>query len=97
MVNPGGGERLLNFSFMRGRPVEVFQEKTVFCEPMQSQSVCICSTRRMWSRKQESEKQLITGYEIMTSIGLSTERLNGYEVGIMLQDANTLRSHPQRR
>ena len=41
-------------------------------------------------RDEESEKQTITGYEIMTSIRLSTERFNGYEGCIVLQNANML-------
>ena len=47
-------------------------------------------------RGKESEKQSITGYEIMTSIRPSylrstlTERFNGYEGSIASQDANQL-------
>ena len=70
---------------------------------MQGMSVYICSTRRMWSRNKESEKQSITEYKIMTSIRPSylrstpTERFNGYEGCIVSQDANTLPLHPHRR
>ena len=48
-------------------------------------------------RGKESEKQSITGYEIMTSIRLSTERFNGYEGCIVLQNANAQPLHPHRR
>ena len=54
-------------------------------------------------RGKESEKQSITGYEIMTSIrpcylrSTLTERFNGYEGSIVLQNANTLPLHPHRR
>ncbi len=83
--------------------VDAFQEKTISCEPIQEKSVYICSTRRIQLRNKESEKQSITGYEIMSSIRPSftrsamTERFNGYEGCIASQDANTLPLHPHRR
>ena len=76
---------------------EIWQTRAFFREPMHEMSVYISSTRQMWPRLWKSEKQSTTGYEIMTSIRLSTERFNGYEGCIVLQNANTLPLHPHRR
>ena len=72
-----------------------FGEPRKFSEPIHLSDVYlpVHATRR----GKESEKQSITGYEIMTSIRLSTERFNGYEGCIVLQNANTLPLHPHRR
>ena len=77
-----------------------FGEPRKFSEPIHLSDVYlpVHATRR----DEESEKQSITGYEIMTSIRLSTERFNGYEGCIVLQNANALRNihldgHPHRR
>ena len=65
-----------------------FGEPRKFGEPIHLSDVYlpVHATRR----DKESEKQSITGYEIMTSIRLSTERFNGYEGSIVLQNANML-------
>ena len=72
-----------------------FGEPRKFSEPIHLSDVYlpVHATRR----GKESEKQSITGYEIMTSIRLSTERFNGYEGCIVLQNANALPLHPHRR
>ena len=72
-----------------------FGEPRKFSEPIHLSDVYlpVHATRR----DEESEKQSITGYEIMTSIRLSTERFNGYEGCIVLQNANAQPLHPHRR
>ena len=78
-----------------------FGEPRKFSEPIHLSDVYlpVHATRR----GKESEKQSITEYEIMTSIRPSylrstlTERFNGYEGNIVLQNANALPLHPHRR
>ena len=78
-----------------------FGEPRKFSEPIHLSDVYlpVHATRR----GRESEKQSITGYEIMTSIRPSylrstlTERFNGSKGCIVLQDANAQPLHPHRR
>ena len=70
-----------------------FGEPRKFSEPIHLSDVYLPVHATQYfrtGRGKESEKQSITGYEIMTSIRLSTERFNGYEGSIVLQNANTL-------
>jgi hypothetical protein len=84
------------------KPLEKFCEQDIFREPFLAMRIYLNNTRRMWSRNKESEKQSITGYEIMSSIrpsfmrSILTERFNGYESCIVLQNANALPLHPNR-
>jgi len=77
-----------------------FGEPRKFSEPIHLSDVYLPVHATQYirtGRDEESEKQSITGYEIMTSIRLSTERFNGYEGCIVLQNANALPLHPHRR
>jgi hypothetical protein len=70
-----------------------FGEPRKFSEPIHLSDVYLPVHATQYirtGRGKESEKQSITGYEIMTSIRLSTERFNGYEGSIASQDANQL-------
>jgi predicted transcriptional regulator len=63
-----------------------FGEPREFGEPIHLSDVYlpVHATRR----DEDSEKQSITGYEIMTSIRLSTERYQDYRRSIVLHNAN---------
>ena len=88
-----------------------FGEPRKFSEPIHLSDVYLPVHATQYirtGRGKESEKQSITGYEIMTSVRPSylrstmTERFNGYEGSIVLQDANQLprvhlNGHPHRR
>jgi hypothetical protein len=77
-----------------------FAEPRKFGEPIHLSDVYLPVHAAQYirtGRGKESEKQSITGYEIMTSIRLSylgstlTERFNGYEDSIASQDATQFR------
>jgi predicted transcriptional regulator len=78
-----------------------FGELRKFSEPIHLSDVYL--PVHATGRGKESEKQSITGYEIMSSIRPSylrstlTERFNGYEGCIVLQNANAQPLHPHRR
>ena len=89
-----------------GYEIKNFGEPRKFGEPIHLSDVYLAVHATPYfrtGRGKESEKQSITGYEIMTSIRPSylrstlTERFNGYEGCIVLQNANALPLHPHRR
>ncbi len=63
---------------IRFDPVDAFQENHFLANQCNRTALYLQHATNTVAVK-ESEKQSITGYEIMTSIRLSTERLNGYE------------------
>jgi len=81
----------------------IVTKSEIFRELIPNRGVSIFNKRRMRSRNEDSEKQSITGYEIMILIRPSfarsamTARLSGYEGCIVSQDANTLPLRPHRR